>query len=413
MSIATAPSPRAAVVRRNVRLLTAYEAFAGLMPFLAVWVVYLTDFRDLTLAQVGIMEGVFWGIKVLAEMPTGAFADRFGRKLTFIVGAVIEGLGILTFAFAGGFVLLLGSYILWAGGGAFRSGNTEAFLYDTLAEVDETADYARVAGRLGAIAGVAGLFGVAIGGVIAGVINLQVAMLTGVIPYVLALAVLLPMVEPRRSGSLHEISYVETLTGAIRALRDHPAVRYIILFEVTISTIFIASFLLLQPFFGAHGVPIGWFGILLIPHRLGSSLGSYFAYRIDRALGLRAHLGWAIVAAVLGVGVMAVVDSIWAFAGLVLMAPLLSSLFPATRAYVNDRTESNIRATVLSFAPLGQAVAFAIAATALGLIADIDLRLGFAVSAASVGLTSGAMYLLWLRADRAEVAADAASTAAR
>jgi hypothetical protein len=79
---------------------------------------------------------------------------------------------------------------------------------------------------------------------------------------------------------------------------------------------------------------------------------------------------------------------------------------------VNDRTESNIRATVLSFAPLGQAVAFAIAATALGLIADIDLRLGFAVSAASVGLTSGAMYLLWLRADRAEGAPKASSTAA-
>ena len=58
VSIAAAPSPRAAVVRRNVRLLTAYEAFAGLMPFLAVWVVYLTDFRDLTLAQVGINSAV-------------------------------------------------------------------------------------------------------------------------------------------------------------------------------------------------------------------------------------------------------------------------------------------------------------------------------------------------------------------
>ena len=372
------------------------------MPFLAIWVVYLTDFRDLTLTQVGVMEGVFWGIKVVTEIPTGAFADRFGRKLTFIVGAVIEGLGIFLFAFAGSFVLLLGSYILWAGGGAFRSGNTEAFLFDTLAEVDETDDFTRVSGRIGAIAGVTGLFGVAAGGVVAGVIDLQVAVLIGVIPYVFALAVLLPMQEPRRGESGGGISYTETLKDAVRALRDHPPVRYIILFEVTISTVFISGFLLLQPFLSSHGVPIVWFGILLIPHRLSSSAGSYLAHRIDEALGLRAHLGWALVAAVVGVGVLAVVDSIWAFAGLVLTAPLLVSIFPATRAYINDRTDSSIRATVLSFSPLGESVTFAIAATAAGLIADVDLRLAFGVSAASVAVTSGAMYVLWLRADARE-----------
>ena len=61
-------------MRRNVRLLTAYEVFAGLIPFLAVWVVYLTDYRDLTLAQVRIMEGVFWGIKIVAEMSTRSAA---------------------------------------------------------------------------------------------------------------------------------------------------------------------------------------------------------------------------------------------------------------------------------------------------------------------------------------------------
>ena len=214
---------RAPIARRNVRLLTAYEVFAGLVPFLAIWVVYLTDFRDLTLTQVGVMEGVFWGIKVVTEIPTGAFADRFGRKLTFIVGAVIEGLGIFLFAFAGSFVLLLGSYILWAGGGAFRSGNTEAFLYDTLAEVDETDDFTRVSGRIGAIAGVTGLFGVAAGGVVAGVIDLQVAVLIGVIPYVFALAVLLPMQEPRRGESGGGISYTETLKDAVRVLPRQPA----------------------------------------------------------------------------------------------------------------------------------------------------------------------------------------------
>ena len=69
-------------MRRNVRLLTAYEVFAGLIPFLAVWVVYLTDYRDLTLEQVRIMEGVFWGIKIVAEMSTRSAARLPVRRLT-------------------------------------------------------------------------------------------------------------------------------------------------------------------------------------------------------------------------------------------------------------------------------------------------------------------------------------------
>ena len=80
----------------------------------------------------------------------------------------------------------------------------------------------------------------------------------------------------------------------------------------------------------------------------------------------------------------------------------MAALFPATRAYINDRTESNIRATVLSFAPFGESIAFAIAATVAGVVADVDLRLAFGVSAVSVAVTSGAMYLLWLRADAHE-----------
>jgi MFS family permease len=393
---------RVAVVRRNVRLLTAYNIFADLMPFFAVWVVYLTDFRDLSLAQVGIMEGAFWGIKVIAEMPTGAFADRFGRKLTFIVGAVVEGVGILAFAFAGGFALLLGSYVFWATGIAFRSGNGEAFLYDTLAEVDETNDYARVSGRMAAYAGVASLFGGVVGGVVAGVIDLQAAILIGVLPYGLALAMLLPMDEPRRSDSGGGLGYVQTLTTAVRALRDLPAVRYMILFEVTIATVIVSQFLLLQPFFDSHDVSYAWFGVLMVPMRLGGIAGGYFTSQIHRLLGLRGQLGWTLAICVAGVATVAVIDSLWAFTAFIFVSLAMAAFWPTSRAYINDRTESSIRATVLSFAPFGQSITFAIAAAAAGVVADLELRLAFGVSAASVAVVSGACYLLWLRADARE-----------
>ena len=114
-------------------MLGALVTILTLHPHVAVWVLYLTEYRDISLAQVGIMEGIFWGVTLALEIPSGAFADRFGRRLGFIVGVTVEASGVFIFAFTGDFSLLMVSYVLWGSGIAFRSGNDGAFLYDALA----------------------------------------------------------------------------------------------------------------------------------------------------------------------------------------------------------------------------------------------------------------------------------------
>ena len=135
-SAATPAAPRSDRpfrVDRNLRLLNALGVATMAQPGLAIWVVYLLDFRHLTLTQVGIMEAFFWGVKLLIEIPSGAVADRFGRRATFWLGLIIEAGGVITFAFASNFPILLLSYALWSGGFSFRSGNDHAYIYDALA----------------------------------------------------------------------------------------------------------------------------------------------------------------------------------------------------------------------------------------------------------------------------------------
>ena len=107
-------------VTRNVRLFYVLGFLRELSPLLVIWVVYLTDYRHLTLAQVGLMEGLFWLIKLGAEIPSGAFADRYGRRLTFVTGLVLEASGVVVFALAAGFGLLMVSYGIWAADGSTR-----------------------------------------------------------------------------------------------------------------------------------------------------------------------------------------------------------------------------------------------------------------------------------------------------
>ena len=72
---------------------------------------------------------------------------------------------------------------------------------------------------------------------------------------------------------------------------------------------------------------------------------------------------------------------------------------PVLGGYVNDRTESTVRATVLSISPFGFSLIVMFASPLAGITADQNLGLGFAALAAVVGLGGGAAFALWQRAE--------------
>src|SRR5947209_6654215 len=137
----------AAALRANVRRFYLYRFLVNLQLWLPIWVLYLQRQRGLTLGQVAALDAPFWLVNVLAQIPTGAFADRFGRKPSLVVGCVVLAGAYAVFGLASSFPLLLLSYLLWAVGLSFQSGADLALLYDNLAELDRTDEYARIAGR--------------------------------------------------------------------------------------------------------------------------------------------------------------------------------------------------------------------------------------------------------------------------
>ncbi len=384
---------------RNLRLMLGFTLVAQFQPHLAIWVVYLTDYRHLTLTQVGIMEALYWGVKLIAEVPTGAFADRFGRRLTFITGTVVEGAGIAIFALAGTFPLLSLSYLLWSLGFAFRSGNDSAYIYDALAAEDRGAEFAQRQGRFGAAVQIAFTLGGIAGAAFAARTSLAAATLAGVVPSMLGVGVLLLMQEPPRRGGTTHMPYLDTLRGAWRVLQTRAALRWAILFEVTIGAAAPAHFLLLQPFLAHHAVPLAWYGVALAPSGFAHAAGSILSARLARAFGLRRTLLVGLVAVVAPLSVLATFDGVWTLPAFWVAQFAGGTVEPALGGYVNDRTESAVRATVLSVAPLGFSLVVMFASPLAGITADVHLGLGFAALAGVVGLGAGTAFLLWRSAD--------------
>ncbi|RLT40578.1 MAG: MFS transporter [Chloroflexi bacterium] len=388
---------------RNLRLMLGFTLVAQFQPHLAIWVVYLTDYRDLSLTQVGIMEAFFWGVKLIAEVPTGAFADRFGRRLTFIVGTIIEGSGILIFALAGNFPLLLLSYVLWSLGFAFRSGNDGAYIYDALAAEGREAEFAQRSGRFGAAVNVAFTLGGIAGAALAAGTSLALATLAGVVPALLAVGVLLVMDEPPRHGQTTHLPYAETLRGAWRVLRERAALRWAILFDVMlVGAASPASFLLVQPFLAHHAVPLAWFGLAYAPSGLAHAAGSIASAPLSRRLGLRRTMAAAAVVVTGGLLLVGMIDSVWMLPALWISQFATGTVSPALGGYINDRTESAVRATVLSVGPVGFSLVLMVAGPLAGIAADAHLGLGFIALALLGGVGSGVAFALWQRADARE-----------
>ena len=102
------------------------HAFTSTLRFTdAVWVALLAA-RGFTLAQIGLAEGVFHGVSLLCEVPSGMAADLLGRRRTLIFGGALGVVSAATMAFAPSLAFICAGMGLKALGYNLLSGTTEA-----------------------------------------------------------------------------------------------------------------------------------------------------------------------------------------------------------------------------------------------------------------------------------------------
>ena len=120
------------------------HAFTSTLRFTdAVWVALLAA-RGFTLAQIGLAEGVFHGVSLLCEVPSGMAADLLGRRRTLIFGGALGVVSAATMAFAPSLAFICAGMGLKALGYNLLSGTTEALTYDSLKTAGRERDYIKV-----------------------------------------------------------------------------------------------------------------------------------------------------------------------------------------------------------------------------------------------------------------------------
>jgi MFS family permease len=370
MSVSISGPTEAGAYAANIRRFYLFRLLAGFQLWGAIWVLYLQRERGLSLAEVTLLDGPFWLVIVLAEIPTGAVADRWGRKLSLLLGGLSLSVAILVFGLATSFWWLLLSYLVWGIANTLESGADAAFLYDSLSAVGRAEEFPRVLGRVRACDLTAGTLGALVGAPLAAATSLATPIIVSAGLTLLGVLVVLSFREPHRHGAGPRPHYAAILRQAAGLVVHTPALRAAIALRAVVMAVSAAGMIFFQPFLAELDVPVENFGLLRLPRELVAIAGSLVAYRLAARLGERAALSALGAGVAVGLLALGAVTSLLGVLLFALVGFCTAALGPLTSALVNRHAPAHLRATVMSVAQMTGSVGLLLSEPALGLVAD-------------------------------------------
>ena len=385
----------------NVWRFLVFSALLYFILWVPIWVVFLQR-RGVSLSQIGLLEAGAWLLAALLEVPTGAIADRWGRKAAIALGAALYSAAmflILTDVLS---PLFLVGYAFWNSSMAFVGGADAAFLYDSLRADGRAADAAKQSGRYLAVQqasqGVAALLGAWLA-----TIDITLCFTIAGVCGIAATATALSLKEPPRlEAGETPAGYWRNLRVAVGIAARRPVVRWLLLLGAIFPLIPLTIYyVLLQPYSVGVGLPIVWLGVVVLGVQATTVSASWLAHRIEGRIAIPTMVGVGIALVLAAGAILGSLPSIGALVLMLVVAVVPATLQPLLSARLNHLIPSPQRATVLSFNGLVTELGLAITFPAMLGIADLlGAPSATGLGAALFALTVIPLFVLWRSAER-------------
>ena len=376
------PSPFAL---RNVRLFIAFRIFFNARFYYPVFTILFLDF-GLTISQFALLNVVWAATIVILEVPSGALADVIGRRRLLVATGVIMvvEIGLLCFAPRGKspllFALFMLNRILSGTAEAAASGADEALAYDSLKQHGLESAWGKVLSLQMRLQSAAFVIAMALGAAVydpqfmqslANAIDLPITFdrrITLRIPLFLTWAMSLGTLVTTlcfEEGKTVEASRPPALKAAFkltwRAGRWIAATPFALLvitaglmfdsiarMVITLASQYYRLIHLPEATFGLIGASTAMMGIFIpsLAQRLAEKRSPKFNLGVLAAITLSGLFGMSFFAPIAGL-----VPALILFAGMYMTGFLVSY-------YLNNMTDSDQRATVLSFKGLSYNLAY-------------------------------------------------------
>ena len=338
--------------------------------------------RGLNLFQINLVNVAFYSTLFLFEIPTGAFADIFGRKTSVVLAGVFNVLGTLMYFLATGFWGFAAAESLLAIGSTFLTGAFTAWAIDRLKHFGHVADLKTLFVKENQVVQIVGILGGLLGSWIA-TRSLALTWLASSVLFLFWTALAFfglkeeYFIRKKFSFSAGFSALKSIVKSSIAFGLQHKTVRFILLVGALQYLCVMPMNMQWQPWFGQffHSVSDnGWLWVAMsVVVLLGASAMSWFV-KVIRSESAALMLTQLLI----GVTMMGtVVFHVFSVSLLIFLAnEFFRGLYkPIKDAYLNDQLPSNERATVISFEAISHHVG-----GGLGLILSGWLALSYGIA---------------------------------
>ncbi|WP_377888917.1 MFS transporter [Alkalihalobacillus sp. R86527] len=340
------------ISKRNITVLfwvNFFGAISFLQPVLTLF--YLKN--GLTEANILMILMCWSGAVLIGEIPAGVFADRFGPKISFLVGSTIKLISIVVLLLSHDLLLFMLFSFLNGLSVTFFSGADEALIYESLKKDNKQSKMDEAMGKIQSAGFISMILAVLIGSFVAKDLNqqqFQLLILCSLGVYFIEFLLLFFIHEPDVEIRVSEASVNKVVEG-ITVIKKAPQ---LLLMFLNLTLVFIPTVAVFQkfdqPLMTDAGLPVYLIGPIY-------AAGALLAFLSSRSIGFLtkkiSRVSLMVASGFLSAGGLLLAalfqDTLWLILGVILFLRWIGAIrYPIYSQLSNDVIPSHVRATTIS-----------------------------------------------------------------
>lgn len=356
--------------KSNIWKFYVYKIFMSIELTISIFVLFLLG-NNLSMTQIMLLETIFMFLILVLEVPSGAFADFYGRKLSMQLGLFFWALGFIVFGFSHTFFNFLLGNIFVAFSWSLVSGADSALLYDSLKEINLEKQYSKIYGRGNFFSILTWSSCALISSILAVHLGYRILFFLTAAITLIGIIFSFSIKEPPIHKTLHEKNYFKHILSAVKFSYNHKVVKNLIIYYGMFAAFGHLSWFLIQPYYDQTSLPKYILGVAMFLFFIPAAIGNLTAEKFLKKIKEENLLLLMLLLAAL------------TFAGIFYVSPLIALILISINSFVcgmrdifvskgiNEHTSSHHRATVISVQSMSKSIMYALFAPLIGYFTDM------------------------------------------
>ncbi|SCY00614.1 MFS transporter [Alkaliphilus peptidifermentans] len=355
-------------LERNIKTYYFYSTFTELLILGPIIVLYLIS-KGLSFTEIMLLQSIAAFAVVLFEVPTGAIADRYSRKLSVIIGLALWVVSLTMYIVGSSFLTFAIAEVIFSIGICFKSGADNAIIYDSLKLLRKESEYQRIEGAARSLA----LYAQAIGSVIAGFVyekNIYLPLMISIGFVILTIFITIFFKEPPIHNKKNtRVKYLKQIIESGKYVLTHEKLKAIVLFSMVFFAFYRTGFWFFQPYMESVNIPVKYFGVIFMIFNFVAAFASKQSHVFMEKTKPRTLVSMALLLIVSFI--LLGLIKMWIGVAAILLQQAARGFYrPIITKYLNKHIPTDKRATILSFHSLGTNIAAAITLPLMGILKD-------------------------------------------